>query len=101
MPVSMGRPAAPSKLRQPPWDLCSGVDIFQPHNVVLAEIAPDLHLDQFQRDLSRIGQAMRAADWYVERLVFVNNPIVAIERDPGRTMYDDPVLSTMKVLLQR
>ncbi len=37
------------------------VDILEPHDVVLAEIAPGLDLDEFQIDLARIDEPVRAS----------------------------------------
>ena len=48
------------------------VDVVEAHDVVLAEIAADLHLDQFERDLAGIGEPMNAADRDVDRFVFVH-----------------------------
>jgi hypothetical protein len=42
--------------------LLPSIDIIETHDVVLAEIAADLNLDQFQRDFSRIGEPVNAAD---------------------------------------
>ena len=39
----------------------TAVNVVETLNVVLAEIAADLHLDQFERNLARIGQTMREA----------------------------------------
>jgi hypothetical protein len=37
----------------------AAVDVVEPQDVALAEIAADLHLDQLQRDLAGIGEAMQ------------------------------------------
>jgi hypothetical protein len=34
------------------------IDVLEPYDVVLAEIAADLDLDQLQRDLAGIGEAV-------------------------------------------
>jgi len=36
--------------------LFPSIDVIEAHDVILAEIAPDLHLDEFERDLARIGE---------------------------------------------
>src|SRR5690606_34728776 len=45
------------------------VDVVQPHDVVLAEVAAGLHLDQLQRHLARVAQAVHAAERDVGALV--------------------------------
>src|ERR1044072_3556740 len=67
----------------------SSVSVVEALDVVLAEIAADLHLDQLERDFSRIGEAMDAADRDIDRLVLVHGAD------------DDPVLGAMEMLLQR
>ena len=48
------------------------VNILDADDVVFAEIAAGLHLDQFEIDLAGVGQTMFAADRQVNRFVFVN-----------------------------
>ena len=52
--------------------LSAAIDVVQPHDVVLAEVAADLHLDQFERNLAGIGKPMNAPDGDIDRLVFVH-----------------------------
>ena len=55
--------------RRGPTDerLSASVDVVEAHDVVLAEIAADLHLDQLERDLAGIGEPMNAADRDIDR----------------------------------
>ena len=53
--------------RRPP--LNPGVDVFQTHDVILAEIGAGLNLDQRQRDEPRILQPVHSAKRNVDRLV--------------------------------
>ena len=77
------------------------VDVVEAHDVVLAEIAADLHLDQFERDLAGIGEPMDAADRDIDRFVLVHAADVVAERDLGGALDHHPVLGAMEVLLQR
>src|SRR5437667_9352270 len=88
--LSRGRPS-----------LAAPIDVVEAHDVVLAEIAADLHLDQFERDLARIGEPMNAADRDIDGFVFVHAAHVIAERDLGRSLDYDPMLGAMEVLLQR
>jgi hypothetical protein len=69
------------------------------HDVIFTEIAADLHLDQLERNLARIGEPVNAADRDIDRLVFIHAAHVAAERDLGRSLDDDPMLRAMEVLL--
>src|SRR5262245_4580712 len=89
---------------KPGWKvllLSTPVNIVEAHDVVLAAIAADLHLDQFARDLAGIGEPMDAADRDIDGLVFVHAAHVVAERDLGRSFDHDPMLGAMEVLLQR
>src|SRR5258708_12414131 len=71
------------------------------NDVVMAEVAPDLHLDQFEGDLAGVGEAMNAADRDVDRFVFVHAAHVLAERDLGRSLHHNPVPRAVEMLLQR
>src|SRR5262249_62034037 len=73
----------------------------QPHDVVLAEVASHLHLDQFERNLAGIGKPMNAPDGDIARLVFVHGARVIADRDLSGPLHDDPMFRAVKVLLQR
>src|SRR5262247_1628113 len=81
--------------------LPASVDVVEAHDVVLAEIAADLHFDQFEWDLARIGKPMNVADRDIDGFVFVHAAHVIAERDLGRSLDHDPMLGAMEVLLQR
>ena len=59
-----------SEIRSPSGDqhalvrkpLPTAIDVVQPHDIVLAEIAADLDLNQFERNLAGIGKPMNASD---------------------------------------
>src|SRR3981081_3125938 len=55
------------------------IDVVQADDVVLAEIAARLPLDQFERDPARIGEPMDRADRDVDRLVLMHglDPLAA------------------------
>src|SRR4029078_10423282 len=72
-----------------------------PHDVILAEIAAGLHLDQFQRNPAAVGEPMNSADRDVDRLVLMYGFDVRSDRDLGGAAHHDPVLGTMVMLLQR
>jgi len=42
------------------------IDVLDPHNIVLTEIASGLHLDQLERNLALVGQAVDGADRNVD-----------------------------------
>src|SRR6516165_12174294 len=89
---------------KPGWKvllLSTPVNIVEAHDVVLAEIAADLHLDQFERDLAGIGEPMNAPDRDIDGFVFVHAANVIAEGDLGRSLDHYPMLGAMKVLLQR
>src|ERR1044071_9568028 len=48
------------------------VGVVEALDVVLAEIAADLHFDQLERDFPRIGEPMHTADRNVDRLVLMH-----------------------------
>jgi hypothetical protein len=42
--------------------LHTSVDVVQPHDVILPEIAADLHLNQFEANFAGIGKPVNASD---------------------------------------
>ena len=78
----------------------TAVRIFKPYDVILAEIAPRLHLDNFQRNSAGVGEAVNFTERYVGRLVFAEQEGLVAAGDLGRTRNDDPVLRTVMVFLQ-
>ena len=59
--------------------LSAPVDVVEAHDVVLAQIAADLYLDQFKPNLAGVGEPMDAPDRDV-------NGFVSAERHFGRSM---------------
>src|ERR1043166_7595468 len=77
------------------------VNILEPDDVVLAEIAAGLNFDQFERNLAGIGEPMHGPDRDIGRLVLVDDLLGLAHGDLGRPAHHDPVLGAMKMLLQR
>src|SRR6202007_2523580 len=77
------------------------VVVLDADDVVLAEIAAGLHLDQLQHDLAGIVQPVHRAHRDINRLVLVHGLDVVIDGDARRAAHHDPVLGAMVVLLQR
>src|SRR5262249_39727843 len=77
------------------------IDVLEPQDVLLTEIAADLHLDQFERDLPGIGEAMHCADRYIGRFVLMVEADALADRYFGDAAYHHPVLGAVEVLLQR
>lgn len=75
--------------------------VFDPDDIVFAEIAAGLNLDQFQRDLAGILQSVLRADRNVDRLILMNDLLDAVQRHQCRAANHNPVLGAMMVLLQR
>ena len=93
--------ASASPQRRSDGSSVAAVLVVEAYDVVLAEIAADLHLDQFERDLAGIGEPMDAADRDVDRFVLVDRADVAVDRHFGGALDHDPMLGAMEVLLQR
>src|SRR5689334_22797964 len=70
-------------------------------DIVLAEIAPGLHLDQFEHDLAGIFKPMGGADRDIDRFILVHVLDQLIDGHPRGTSHHNPVLGTMMMLLQR
>src|SRR5450631_1655981 len=87
------------QIRPPPSP--PAVVILDPHNIVLAEIAAGLDLDQLEVDLAGILEAMLRSDRDVDRLVLVNDLRLLSHDHPSGAADHNPVLSTMVVQLQR
>ena len=81
--------------------LSAPVDVFEAHDVVLAQIAADLYLDQFQPNLAGVGEPVDAPDRDVDGFVFMHAALVSAKRHFGRSLDHDPMLGPVEVLLQR
>src|SRR6266446_5580963 len=81
--------------------LPTAIDVVQPHDIVFAEVASHLHLDQFERNLAGIGKPMNAPNGDIARLVFVHGAHVIANRDLSSPLHDHPMFRAVKVFLQR
>src|ERR1700722_14524456 len=70
-------------------------------DVVLAEVAAGLALDQFQHNLAGIFQPVDGADRNIDRFVLVQALDQFVDRYARSTPYHDPVLGPMMMFLQR
>ena len=89
-----------SQLARNASTLPSPIDITEANDIVLAKIAPHLHLDELERNFPGVGEAMNAADRDIHRFVFMHIAQLLAERDLGSSLYNHPVLGAMKMLLQ-
>src|SRR5215469_9427954 len=76
------------------------VAVFEPDNVVLAEIAAGLHFDQVQRLSADVLEPMHSAQRDVDRHVLAQHDRILIARDPRRAAHPHPVLGALVMLLQ-
>src|SRR5271154_3747086 len=77
------------------------IDVVDADDVILAEIAAGLNLDQLDVDLAGVGEPVRRANRQIDRFVLVNERHFVVERDLGGAAHDHPVLGPVVVLLQR
>ena len=71
-------------------------------DIIFAEIAAGLHLDQFEIDLAGIFQPMPDADRHIDRIRFHAAILLSVaDRHPRRAAHHDPVLGAMMMQLQR
>src|SRR3569833_3314642 len=98
--------AAPGKRRTP--DACKdraisgrkAIRILEADDVVLAEVGAGLHLDDLERQLARIREAVRLAERDVGALVLGQDHLAVAAGDLRGALHDDPVLGAMVVHLQ-
>src|SRR5690606_31722625 len=76
------------------------VDVVQALDVVLAEVAARLDLDQFHRSGAPVAQAAHAAARNVRALVLLQVEHLAVAGDLGHAGDDHPVLGAVAVPLQ-
>ena len=79
----------------------AAIAVLEAHDVVLAEIGAGLHLDDVQRNLAGILDAMLRAERNVGRLILLEQERLLAARDARRAGDDDPVLGAMMMQLQR
>src|SRR5580765_6237484 len=77
---------------------CSGPEA---HDVVLAEVAARLHLDEIERQLPGVLEPVLHPDRNEHRFVLRNEELVLAARDLRRPRDHDPVLGAVVVHLQR
>jgi len=77
------------------------IRIFQADNVVFLEVGATLHLDQFQRELAGIAEAMGCAWRNESLLVLLQEKHFVPECDFRGPLHNHPVLRAMIVLLER
>src|SRR5579885_3479579 len=78
----------------------AAVGVLEADDVVLAEVAARLHLDQVHGLVAGVLEAMRHADGNVGRLVLAQHGDLLAARDPGGAAHDDPVFGALVVVLQ-
>jgi hypothetical protein len=76
------------------------IDVFEPLDIVFAEIATGLDLNQLERDFPFVGHAVHASDRDVDRLVLVHGTDLITDCHLGRATHDNPVLGAMAMFLQ-
>src|ERR1700676_5300430 len=76
------------------------IAVLEPHNVVLAEIASDLDLDDPQRLWMRVFQPMLHPDRDEGRFIFLEDQIVLAAHDGCFTRDDNPMLGALVMILQ-
>jgi hypothetical protein len=77
------------------------VVILYADDIILAEIASGLNLDQLQQDLAGIFQPVHGADRDVDRFVLVHGLHKFVDRYSRSPPHHDPVLGAMVMFLQR
>src|SRR5579885_2876548 len=78
----------------------AAVAVLEADDVVLAEIRARLHLDQHQRDASRVLDLVDAAERQVGALILADEKLPVVPRHQRAAVDDDPVLGAMEMLLQ-
>src|SRR5579883_2676798 len=81
--------------------LAAAVAVFEAYDIVLAEIAARLDLDQVHRDLAGVFEPMQGSKRNIGRLVFGQHHLLVAATDLGGALDDDPMLGAVMVHLQR
>ena len=78
------------------------IKVFEALDIVLAEIAPGLYLDQFERNLPLVGHPVHGCQWGCTPNSFSWTARTCLaDGDLGRAAHNNPVLGTVPMLLQR
>src|SRR5687768_8566564 len=93
--------AAMFNLRRSTCLAFAAVAVLEAHDVVLAEIRAGLHLDDVQRDLAGILDAVLRAERNVGRLILLEQERLLAARDARSAGDYDPMLGAMMMHLQR
>ena len=80
-------------------DLRPVIIVFDAHDIVFAQVAAGLDLDQFQIDLAGIFKTVPGPDGDIDQLVLVQDFYVIADRYPGGPAHHNPVLRTVMVHL--
>src|SRR5262249_19632545 len=75
--------------------------VFEPHDIVLAQIGSGLNFYQLKVDLSRIFQTMRGSHWDKGGFVLVQDLDLVSDRHTRGTPDNDPMFGPMVMHLQR
>jgi hypothetical protein len=87
-------PSAVAELLNPP------VRVFEADDIVFAQLRPGLHLNQLQRDCSRVPKAVNHAERDVSGLILAEKKRIFPSCHAPPAADDDPVLGVMMIHLQ-
>src|SRR5215472_8229790 len=73
----------------------ASIDIIETHDVVFSQITPPLHLDDVQRNLPGILDAMAHANGNEDRFVLSQGQLLIAANDLRRSLNDDPVFGAV------
>src|SRR5437763_932094 len=79
----------------------SSVLVIEADDIVLAEVGSALDLDELERHLAGIGQAVARSGGDIGRLVFLEQRYLLADRDLGGAADDRPMLRAVEMHLQR
>src|SRR4051812_25439303 len=78
----------------------AAIGVLEADDVVLAEVGAGLHLDDLERQLARVREAVRLAERDVGALVLGQDRLAIAAGDFRGALDDDPVLGAVMVHLQ-
>ena len=76
------------------------INIIQPDDIVLAEIAAGLNLDQLEGDLAVVGEAVHGTDRNIDSLILVHDALFLADGDFGGPAHHHPMFRAVPVFLQ-